>query len=82
MANYRCIGSFCQAGQYYEIGDVVDGSHAMVTQYPSKWTPDNAETSDITYAEGTGPCLNSTDGTKVFRLTVNDAGTISAVEVV
>lgn len=82
MANYRCIGSFSQAGIYYEIGHLVDSSAAVVTQYPSKWTADSVETTDITYAEGAGPCLNSTDGTKVFRLTVNDAGTVAAVEVV
>ncbi len=82
MANYRCIGSFSQAGIYYEIGQVIDSSAAVVTQYPSKWTPDNVETTDITYAEGAGPCLNATDGTKVYRVEVNNAGTLTATEVV
>lgn len=82
MANYRCIGSFSQAGIYYEIGTVLDENAAVIAQYPSKWTPDNTESTDVTYAEGTGPCLNATDGTKVYRVTVNNAGVLSAVEVV
>ena len=82
MANYRVTGAFSHAGIYHEIGDVIDSTSPLVSSHASKLTLDVAESEDITFADGKGPCINSTDGVKVFRVTVNDAGTLAAVEVV
>jgi hypothetical protein len=81
MANYRVTSAFSHAGVYHEIGELLDATSPLVTSYAAKMTADITETNDVTYAEGKGPCLNSTDGTKVFRVTVNDAGTLAAVEI-
>ena len=81
MSHYRCIGAHSQAGVHYDDGDLVHETASVVTSHASKWAVDNTENIDITYADGTGPCINSTDGAKVFRITVNDAGTLAAVEI-
>ena len=82
MANYRVVGAFSHAGQYHEIGELVDATSPLVTTFASKFTADITEANDVTYAEGSGPCLNATDGTKVYRITVNNAGVLATSEVV
>jgi hypothetical protein len=89
MADVIANVTFEHAGEQVRVGDIFDDSHFLYTMFPTRFTvqADAADffsggslSADLAFDGTLGPVLNSTDGTLVYRLTVNDGGTITAEE--
>lgn len=75
MSDAICTQAFSQGAYAAAVGDVVSTTSFLYTQFPSFFS-----STDQTFAGTFGPVLNSSGGT-LYRIVVNNGGTLSTTAV-
>lgn len=83
MANARCNTAFSQGGYSAQVGEIIDTSHYLYLTFPTFFDvepePSDTLSIDVTFAGTFGPVITS-DAGSLFRIAVNDGGTLSTTE--